>query len=88
MWRAHRALLARTPIVRGARSRVRREADAVLLMWDELRARMRAGNRRGAAATAAAIMRDPAKGRSVARLLVERRRIRRRSAAYRAACGV
>jgi hypothetical protein len=84
MWRAHRELLAAYGDRQWCTPRVRRAADAVL-MWDELRARLHTGHRRAAARTATALVTDPVKLTSVARLLRERRRIRRRSAAYRSA---
>jgi len=83
MWSAHRALLASYADRPWCTPRLRRAADAVL-MWDGLRADLRAGARVPAASTAAALAVDPVKLASVGRLLAERRRVRRRSDAYRA----
>jgi glycosyltransferase involved in cell wall biosynthesis len=83
MWSAHRALLASYADRPWCTPRLRRAADAVL-MWDGLRADLRAGARVPAASTAAALAIDPVKLASVGRLLAERRRVRRRSDAYRA----
>ncbi len=82
MWDAHRALLAEYADRPWCTARVRRAADAVL-MWDELRAELRSGDRLPAARTAVTLAADPVKLASVGRLLAERRRVRRRSRAYR-----
>ena len=82
MWDAHRALLASYEERPWCTPRVRRAAGAVLL-WDELRAAMRRGDKQAALAAGRSIIFDPTAVASVARLLVVRRQLRRRTARLR-----
>lgn len=78
MWDAHRAIVYAYRDRPWCTPAVLASVDGVL-GWDELRATLRAGDRAAAARRGAQLATDPRKLASVARLLVARRLLRRRS---------
>jgi glycosyltransferase involved in cell wall biosynthesis len=86
LWDAHRRIVIAYRDRPWCTPTLRAEVDGVLL-WDELRAALRNGDRRRAAWHAARLGVDPRKLLAVARLVRSRRALRSRSHRYRAASG-
>jgi glycosyltransferase involved in cell wall biosynthesis len=81
MWSAHREIIEEYANREWCTDGLRRRVDGILL-WDELRADLRDGERLRAAQCWLELIRDPAKALAVGRLLAARFLLRRRSSRY------